>query len=241
MVTLSKNALEFLAGIILGNTGLSPERSAPELAEFFQNRAEWEPFGHGFPQKDEYVKERLNLHNGGARMAFFVERAFQSDNGGDDWVAQAAARFSEVLAEDGYEMRLTQRPGNYLGSVYTAGMIYYALSPLGSGAIEPAGYSVTVIDNFHRHDPTERQIIRGFASEQEATSYGLARVRSSIEQFRKSGDDRDAHFRRWMAMGEEVLVNGARLGMANFTRFHEEPATAEQCDWVSQTPPEPKT
>ena len=35
-------------------------------------------------------------------------------------------------------MRLTQRPGNYLGSVYTAGKIYYALSPLGGGAIEPA-------------------------------------------------------------------------------------------------------
>ena len=38
MITLSKNALDFLAGIILGDTGLSPERSGPELAEFFQNR-----------------------------------------------------------------------------------------------------------------------------------------------------------------------------------------------------------
>ena len=83
-------------------------------------------------------------------------------------------------------------------------------------------------------------MVRGFVSEEEAVAYGLTRVRSSIEQFRKPGDDRDAHYRKWMALGEEVLVGGARLGAANFIRFHHEPATDAQCDWVPLTPPDPE-
>jgi hypothetical protein len=240
-VKLSKKALKFLAGIILGDSGLSPTLTEPELANFFENRSEWEPFGYGFPPRDEYVGDRLKVFNGSPRMQGFVEKAFQAEPDSDDaWVAKAAARFSVILAEDGYEMRLSQKPGFRHGLKYAPGQIYFALAPLGGQAQKAVTYSVTVIDNFHRDDPSENQVVRGFASEEEAMAYGLARVRSSIEQFRKPGDDHDAHYRKWMTMGEEVLVDGARLGAANFIRFHHEPATDVQCDWVTLTPPDPE-
>ena len=41
-------ALEFLADIATGDSGLSPIRTEPDLADFFGHLSEWEPFGHGF-------------------------------------------------------------------------------------------------------------------------------------------------------------------------------------------------
>ncbi|MDG4951593.1 hypothetical protein NLM59_11745, partial [Weeksellaceae bacterium KMM 9724] len=63
-VKLSPETLEVLAGLITGESGLTPERGGPALADFFDNRAEWEPFGAGFPPAGEYVRERLAVFNG---------------------------------------------------------------------------------------------------------------------------------------------------------------------------------
>ena len=107
---ISDVTIEFLADIITGDSGLSPDRTEPELADFFANRAEWEPFGHGFPPRDEYVRERLRLFNDSHRMADLIENAFDFGPGGETAAELAANQFSELLRHDGYRMKRTFRP-----------------------------------------------------------------------------------------------------------------------------------
>lgn len=101
------------------------------------------------------------------------------------------------------------------------------------------GTSVVVIDNFNRHDPDSKFQIFGFDDRDHAMTYGTRRVRSSIEQFREPDQTQEQLYRKWMALGEEVLVEGARLGLANFERFAAENATAEECDYLSIAPDDP--
>ena len=98
------------------------------------------------------------------------------------------------------------------------------------------GVNVVVIDNFHRHDPSENHSVTGFQSPEDALVYALRRVRSSVEQFREDGQDRDAHYRKWMALGEECMIEQMRLGMVNFEYFYLNPATPEEKDYLSLTP-----
>ena len=109
-LNISDATIEFLADIITGDSGLSPVRTEPELADFFANRAEWEPFGHGFPPRDQYVRERLRVFNGSNRMAGLIERAFDFGTGGEMAAELAANRFTELLGQDGYRMKRTFRP-----------------------------------------------------------------------------------------------------------------------------------
>ncbi len=67
-------------------------------------------------------------------------------------------------------------------------------------------------------------------------TYGMRRVRSSVEQFRQSNQTRDQLYRSWMALGEEVEVDGARIGLGNFDRFYKHPATAQESDYLSLQP-----
>ena len=107
---ISDATIEFLADIVTGDSGLSPVRTEPELADFFANRAEWEPFGHGFPPPGEYVRERLRVFNGSNRMAGLIEKAFDFGAGGEVAADLAATRFTELLMADGYRMKRTYRP-----------------------------------------------------------------------------------------------------------------------------------
>jgi hypothetical protein len=100
-------------------------------------------------------------------------------------------------------------------------------------------FTVTVIDNFHRHDVDTRIVVCGFENLEQAMSYGMRRVRSSIEQFRQSDQTRDQLYRTWIALGEEVEVDGARIGLGNFDRFYKYPATAQECDYLLLQPQQP--
>lgn len=102
--------MEFLVGLITGTKGFGPQRSDPELADFFDNRAEWEPFGFGFPPKEDYVRERLRVYNGSPRLKTFIERAFVAEDEDALWPDNAALQFSEFLARDGYQMLKVRKP-----------------------------------------------------------------------------------------------------------------------------------
>ena len=102
---------------------------------------------------------------------------------------------------------------------------------------DPGLHPVTVIDNFHRHDPSERFVVSGFESAAAAHEYAVRRVRSSIEQFRAPEQSVADLQKAWMAMGEElVLANGERIGAANFYAYAAVPATAEEKDYLSLDP-----
>lgn len=97
-------------------------------------------------------------------------------------------------------------------------------------------FCVTIIDNFNKHDRNDRFEICGFESPDQAMVYGLRRVHSSVEQFRKADQTKEQLHRIWSAMGDEVRVDGVYIGMVNFDHFFENPATAEERDYVSLQP-----
>jgi len=104
---------------------------------------------------------------------------------------------------------------------------------------QAGGPQVLVIDNFHRHDPSEQHVLKGFETGEQALIYAFRRVRSSVEQFRDAGQDRDAHYRKWMALGEECVLDGVRMGQAWFDWFRRHPASAAELDYLSLAPPDP--
>ena len=99
-----------------------------------------------------------------------------------------------------------------------------------------SGWSVTVIDNFHRTDPEARIVVEGFRSRAEAREYALRRVRSSIEQCRREATDDEDLRSRWNALGEEALVDGEYIGLAHFGSLAAAPAGPEDCDWLALDP-----
>lgn len=101
-------------------------------------------------------------------------------------------------------------------------------------------YSVMIIDNFNRHDSDSRFDKTGFESKEHALEYGMRRVRSSVKQCCKDGQTKEQNYSLWMAMGEEVSVDGVRLGSVYYDDFYESNPTAEECDYVSLTPKQPK-
>ena len=131
-VKISDATIEFLADIITGDSGLSPVRTEPELADFFENRAEWEPFGHGFPPPGEYVRERLRVFNDSNRMAGLIEKAFDFGAGGDTAAELAANRFTELLRQDGYRMKRTFRPAVKYGDSHVPARSVFVAEPLES-------------------------------------------------------------------------------------------------------------
>lgn len=127
---ISEESLEALLGIITGDLGMSPSRTEPQLADFFDNRAEWEPFGYGFPARDVYVRERLHVFNGVPRMKHFIEKAFQfepDDEGGAD---KAAFWFSQILLRDGFKLEKSQKPSYRYGDVMVPGLSFFEVVPL---------------------------------------------------------------------------------------------------------------
>lgn len=97
-------------------------------------------------------------------------------------------------------------------------------------------FCVTIIDNFNKHDRNDRFEICGFESADQAMVYGLRRVWSSVEQFRKDDQTKEQLHYIWMAMGDEVNVDGVYIGFVNFDYFFQNPATAEERDYISLLP-----
>jgi hypothetical protein len=103
-------------------------------------------------------------------------------------------------------------------------------------AAEGTEFTVVVIDNFHRYDDDERTTIHGFESAAHAATYGMRRVRSSVEQFREPEQSAEELYAKWIALGEEVVVDGQRFGARYFDHFAANVASEVECDYLSLTP-----
>ncbi|MGB0747363.1 MAG: hypothetical protein ACPGO3_01335 [Magnetospiraceae bacterium] len=98
------------------------------------------------------------------------------------------------------------------------------------------GYSVRVIDNFHRTDPEEQFDIAGFPTLEIAREYALRRVRASVEDQRKPKLPPEKIMAAWRALGEEVIVDGEYIGLNHLEAFVAQPATRAQCDYLALDP-----
>lgn len=134
---ISGKSLEALLDIIMGDSGMPSYRTGPQLVDFFDNRAEWEPFGHGFPARDVYVRERLHLFNGEPGMKQIIEKAFQFDPDGEGQAEKAASRFSQILSGDGFELEKVQKPGYRYGDVLVPARTFFEVVPIATNEITP--------------------------------------------------------------------------------------------------------
>jgi|GEM_PF-3881164 len=134
---ISEESLEALLGIITGDLGMSPIRTEPQLADFFDNRAEWEPFGYGFPARDVYVRERLHVFNGVPRMKHFIEKAFQFDSDDEGGADKAASWFSQILLQDGFKLEKAQKRDFMNKGVLVPGRIFFAVVPIATNETTP--------------------------------------------------------------------------------------------------------
>lgn len=97
-------------------------------------------------------------------------------------------------------------------------------------------YSVMIIDNLHKDDPSSRIDKVGFKSKEQAFEYGMRRVRSSVKQCRNDGQSKEKNYHMWMALGEEVTVEGVSLGSVHYDEFYEHDPSVKECDYLSLDP-----
>lgn len=122
---LSPKPIEFLVGIITGDSGLSEYRSGPELVNFFNSHGESDLYGQGFPSRHIFVREKLQALNGGDRIKAVVESAFDALDEEKDHAEDVAFQFSKLAAQDGIKLRKDNHYGFYHGNEYVQGPIYF--------------------------------------------------------------------------------------------------------------------
>jgi len=103
-VRLSIRSLEFLVGVITGDSGKSSYRSGPNLVEFFNSHGEIDLYGKGFPSRHVYVREKLIAINGEDRLKDIVTSAFDFGAENEDQAEDAALQFTKLLVRDGFKL-----------------------------------------------------------------------------------------------------------------------------------------
>jgi len=94
-------------------------------------------------------------------------------------------------------------------------------------------YSVKIVDKFH-HDASEDYIIHGFPTKELAIEFARRRVRSTLEEQRKPNQPKEELRKMWFTFGEDVVVIGAGYaGSSELDFFIDNPATSEECNWIS--------
>ena len=94
-------------------------------------------------------------------------------------------------------------------------------------------YSVLIIDMYHYQDSDGESTVDGFPSFELAREFARRRVRDSVEECRKPGQNRKRLREQWHMFGEDALVTGGERysGRDELDFFIDHPATAEERDW----------
>ena len=136
---ISAKTIERLTEIITGNTGKSPNRSDPQLIEFFRDFGERDLYGKDFPARAYYVQEKLNKFNGTETMEEIISAAFDFFGEDEFNPEEQAAAFNHLLVRDGYRLAIEYRSGWMEGDRYVEANPYFETQPLSVAAIVPEG------------------------------------------------------------------------------------------------------
>jgi hypothetical protein len=126
-VKLSDKPIEFLVGLITGDSGISEYRTGPKLVDFFNAHGETDLYGSGFPSRHIYVREKLNEINGQDRIVGIVEAAFNYLDDDEEHAENVAFQFSKIVSRDGLKLEKNYHPGFFSGSDYVSGPIFFKL------------------------------------------------------------------------------------------------------------------
>lgn len=105
---LSREAIEFLADIITGDSGKSPRRDDRGLIDFFRHFGERDLRGKGFSARP-YVRKKLEKFNGTEKMKWIVAKAFNFFGEGDFNPEEEADTFNCFLAPAGYRLVIEEQ------------------------------------------------------------------------------------------------------------------------------------
>ena len=136
---ISAKTIERLIEIITGNTKKSPDRSGPQLIEFFRDFGERDLYGQGFPAQAYYVHEKLKKFNGTETIKKIISAAF--DFWGEDGFnpEEQAEAFNRLLVRDGYRLVIEYRSGWMEGDRCVEANPYFEIQPVLPAAIVPEG------------------------------------------------------------------------------------------------------
>jgi hypothetical protein len=108
---LSQPAMEFLAGLITGDTKKSNNKSGPQLVQFFNALGESDEYGQEFPSRITFVQQKLQALNNTDRLEDVINQAFhpanfsKSEGSLSDLIKEANAMF----AYEGLKLVETER------------------------------------------------------------------------------------------------------------------------------------
>ena len=138
---LSAKTLERLAGILTGDTGVSPYRTGPKLIDFFYDFGERDLYGQGFPSRGAYTLEKLKKFNGTEAMRGILSEAFDYFDEREFNPEEAAEEFNRTLTRDGYRMVIEYGPGWMQGDEYVRGAPHFEVRPLTPATVVPSSLS----------------------------------------------------------------------------------------------------
>lgn len=108
---VSYKSIQAIQKVITGDSlenghPIGPYRSGPELVEFFNELAENDEYGQGFPSRWSYVEEKLTKYNGSDNLRYAIESAFDPRNfmGSDFQVEKAADYVNSYLEYDEFKV-----------------------------------------------------------------------------------------------------------------------------------------
>lgn len=73
---ISHQTIEYLTGIITGDSNKSEYRSGPQLVDFFNSLGEQDTYEQGFPSRSNYTQSKLEKFNNTQRMKQAIEYCF---------------------------------------------------------------------------------------------------------------------------------------------------------------------
>ncbi len=108
----------------------------------------------------------------------------------------------------------------------------------GGSPTPPTGEVLAVvIDNDQPGNPEKQRHVRGFHDHDHALAWAERRVRASLERYRRDASaSPDAVRAAWERGGEDVRVDGHRVGAARIADFAARPASAEEMDFEALAP-----
>jgi len=77
---LSQPAIDYMAGIITGDTKKYIYKSGPQLVQFFNSFGESDEYGQGFPSRITYAQQKLLKFNNTKHLADIINQAFHPAN-----------------------------------------------------------------------------------------------------------------------------------------------------------------
>jgi hypothetical protein len=91
---ISQPTIDYLAGIITGDSNKSSYRSGPQLVQFFNSFGESDEYGQGFPSRIIFAQQKLQKFNDTDRLEDIINQAFHPAN-----LATNEVSISDLLKE----------------------------------------------------------------------------------------------------------------------------------------------